>query len=315
MPVIAAPPKVLTADHTHNPWVAKYGLSDWRIHGTVTSAVEDAEGNVFTPDRMHWDPFLVRGYLDIDHGFFNHGLEEAVVGVPEAVYVYPDHVEVTFRLLNRPDAQAIYEYVKAHPNELGFSIAGPLQKALLERNGTWPGIECVAITHAPINAETNAVALSAQHFRLVWQTVQALSALADPPTSLGGWRQWFLTQGWDWWTAHRLSLWASTYWPQRGQSTPTTTRQWLLSNLLVDPQDLEAMRQRIAHHLRQYRRTHPHDPHFQPDGRFYSLADAVAHFRHCEGFTKEQVAHILGIIRNQPTFIIHPPAAQFTRRA
>lgn len=306
-----ADPIRLIADLEHNPWAKRYGLTDHRITGTVTSAVEDAEGNVFTPDRMNWTPFLKDGYLDIDHAYFNNEIEDGVIGVPEMVMVYPEHVEVTFRLLRRSDAQAIYEYVRDHPNELGYSIAGPLQKDILDRNGYWPGVASVALTHAPINAETNAIALSSALFGQVVQTTQALAALQTPPTSPADWRTWFQSQGWDWWTAHGLSLWAQNYFQAKTlQATPAIKRK-LLDNLLIPPDALDGISARIAADMAAYRKTHPHDPHFQPDGRFYSAAHAIAHYKHCVGLTKEQVAHILGVIRNNRKFIIHPPAAQF----
>ena len=111
-------PVVLEAPVATNPWSHRWGLSPFRITGTVTSRTEDAEGNQFTPDRMNWSQFLREGYLDIDHAYFNNNIEAAIIGVPETVIIWADRVEVTFRLVNRPDTEAIYQYIHDHPNLL-----------------------------------------------------------------------------------------------------------------------------------------------------------------------------------------------------
>jgi len=298
-----------------NPWAQKYGLTLYRLQGVVTNDAEDAEGNRFTPDRQTWDGFCAHGYLDIDHAYFSQQIEDAVIGVPEIVEIFPHHVTVTFRLLNRPDTAAIYAYTQDHPNLLGFSIAGPLQKDILDHNGTWPGIDSVALTHAPINAETNAVALSRMSLRLALNTAHTLATEPPAAQSVGAWRTWFLAQGWDLLPAHQLAIWAQTQFQHRVsmQATPVMKGQ-LLDNLLVPPEALENIADRVVAHCTQWRTTHPLDVHFEPDGRFYSAAQAIEHFRRCEGYSKEQVAHILGVIRDNANLIIHPPGSQFTQK-
>lgn len=301
-------PLILSADVTQNPWAQRWGLSSLRITGTVTSRTEDAEGNQFTPDRMNWLQFLQAGYLDIDHAFFNNHIEAAIIGVPEEVRIFADYVEVTFRLIDRPDTPAIYDYVKTYPNLLGYSIAGPLQKALFEANGSWPEIVSIALTHAPINADTNAIALGVPGFSLLRDTATALLSLSTPKTSLPDWRGWFLERGWSLTQAHALSQWAMTHTLPHYQLDSAPIRSsHLLENLLVPPPALDTLLDSIHKELDTYRKTHPGDVHFTADGRFNSVGDAIQHLKYCQHLTKEQVAHIVGAIRMRPEFIVHPP--------
>ena len=295
-----------------NPWAQKYGLSAYRLRGVVTNDAEDAEGNHFSPDRQAWEDFCAHGYLDIDHAYFSQHVEDAIIGIPEEVEIGEHAVIVTFRLLQRPDVATIYAYVQDHPNLLGFSIAGPLQKDILEHNGTWPSVACVALTHAPINAETNAIALGRPTFTLALRTAHALAAESIHYTSVGAWRAWFLAQGWDLVRSQQLALWAQTTLQDyvSMQATPVQ-KEHLLENLLVPPDALSTIADRIAAHCQAYRQAHPLDMHFEADGRFYSAGQAIEHFRRCEGYSKEQVAHILGVIRNDAKFIVHPPGSRF----
>jgi hypothetical protein len=301
-------PVVLEAPVATNPWSHRWGLSPFRITGTVTSRTEDAEGNQFTPDRMNWSQFLREGYLDIDHAYFNNNIEAAIIGVPETVIIWADRVEVTFRLVNRPDTEAIYQYIHDHPNLLGYSIAGPLQKSLFETNGTWPAIVSVALTHAPINADTNAVALSSvSRFFALYATAQRIVQDRVRFASAPEWRRFFLEEGWSLSEAHALSQWAMTHeMLHRLDSAPIRPSQ-LLENLLVPPDALEPLLQSIRDELDAYWHTHAGDPHFTRDGRFNSVKEAVQHLKYCQHLTKEQVAHIVGAIRMRPEFIVHPP--------
>ena len=300
-------PIILEADIATNPWALQWGLSAYRITGTVTSQTEDAEGNQFTPDRMNWSRFLREGYLDIDHAYFNNQIEAAIIGVPESLTVFADHVEVTFRLINRPDAEAIYQYIQDYPNLLGFSIAGPLQKSLFDTNGAWPAIVSIALTHAPINADTNAIALSASQFFQLYSTAHHLLSLPAALPSLPEWRRFFLAEGWSLWEAQALSQWAMTHeFVHKLDSAPIRASQ-LLENLLVPPDALEPLLESIRQELHTYWQHHPGDVHFTRDGRFNSVKDAVQHLRYCQHLTKEQIAHIVGAIRMRPEFIVHPP--------
>ena len=311
---VVAFPIILQTDPADNPWARKFGLSSRRIAGAVTALTEDAEGNRFTPDRQNWLQFLRDGYLDIDHAYFHPPhLEAAIIGVPAEVRLYDDHVVVVFALVNRPDVEAIYQFISDHPNLLGYSIAGPLRKGLFEASGDWT-IVSVALTHAPINPNSNAVALSQSRFGQIVRTAQALGRLRDRPETYDDWRQWFGRAGWDPVDAHALAMWstATEIWKTLDLS-PHAPTQALLDNLLVDPRDLTDITRAIRDHLDQYRRTHPGDPHLQPDGRFLSVGDAIQCLKYCQHHTKEQVAHILGVIRANPAFIVHPPGFPVTQ--
>lgn len=271
------------------------------IEGPIASAQEDAEGNTFAPEDMDTDEFLASGFLDIDHLHHKYRIAESVVGKPVAVWRKGKQLFGRFVLSPTQIGRDIYEYVKAHPGVLGFSIAGDLEKPWFGRGGRWIVKSC-AITHVPMNADTGAFALSAGSTMTLRGVMTAftndLLHGAVDTRSLSSMYVYFKGMAGPV-LGLELAAWAYKEIHLRmdyGLAAVDLMTQ-LRNTLMVPEEDAAAYALDTKAHLAQWKLLHPDDVHLNRTGQFQSLEDAVAHFRYCERLNPIQVATLLGRIR------------------
>ena len=293
--------------------------------GIVTLPREDAEGGVYQNEDIDIQGLLSDGYLDVNHLMFEHGVQEAVIGLPVEIRQTKLGTWVKFRLENSQLARDIWDYCIEHPGLLGFSIAGGLRKTLFERGGEWLLGDkhggSVGICRFPMNPGTFAyassqAALAATVSELSHQTLlRAMSALvsdfkmgrAKCGFSYNEWYDYFKkTAGLSPLPTAGLANWASGYFHSMAE-TQNLIEQ-IRGTIVLDPTEDSELEEAVNGEVVKWLSVHPDDPHFNAEGRFKNLDDTVAHFRYCCKLSPIQVARIMGAIRGNPKrFIAHPP--------
>lgn len=264
------------------------------------------EGNTFDPDDIDTSEFLERGFLDIDHMAHNAGIREAIVGKPVAVWKDKGRLFARFLLNPTQLGRDIYEYCKAHPGVLSFSIAGLVQKPLYDRGGKW-SLQSCAITHVPKQPDAYAIALSGAGMTLRG----AMSAFAAD-LKHGTVRADSLSALYDYFKpmtgpvmAFQLATWAYKKPEIRyaASQAPVDLMTEFRQNLFYPEDEVESAVLDERAHLTKWKLFHPEDTHIDDKGRYNSLEDAVAHLRYCERLNPIQVAHRIGRLRGRDDII------------
>jgi hypothetical protein len=294
------------ADLKNNPHATN--LSTKRLYGYITLPTTDAEGNQFRPEDMEFDVLLSSGYLDIDHLMFRTGAKDTIIGVPEWIEVTPQGVYATFILKDTKVAMDVYTYLKEKPKSLGFSIAGALSKPMFSRSGHWR-VECVGISRFAINPASAAKALATPGVARLLTAMRALALDLNnnkPPTD---YYTYFLSKIDDPLEAATLALWAKRLSGPKTMQAQVPRTNWddVYEGLFIPPEETQETVASILSHWSEWLQTHPQDPHFTQTGRLKSWNDAVEHLRYCEGLGKEQIATILGYLREDFASLLKEP--------
>lgn len=293
------------ANLSNNPHAKN--LSDKRLYGYITLPSEDAEGNRFKPEDMDFEDFLREGYLDIDHLMFRNSEADTIIGVPEWIEITPQGVMACFILAKSKPAQDVHEYVRNKPKVLGFSIAGGLSKTMFDRGGKWR-VLCVGISRFPINGGSAAKALSLPSLGRLLNVMRALSL--DLSRGVDPDFAYFSKRVDDPFLAASLSIWAKRLSGVKVMQAQVASSNWadIYEGLFLSPDESKEAVNSILSHWSEWLQTHPQDVHFSKTGRLRSWDDAVEHLRHCEGLSKEQIATILGYLREDfANYLKDPP--------